>query len=133
MGKRILLVDDEADFRELMDTRISGWGYDFIAAANGKEAVDILTHNPPDIIILDYVMPEMDGVATLEEIRKIDKEVPVIMFTAHPDIKAMKGTKKLGVSAFIPKLSVYAEAQSALKTALDLVEKKLDKKEQKSG
>jgi len=126
---KILLVDDEADFRETMGVIIESWGYDLIAAANGKEATDVLTDKNPQIIILDYMMPEMDGVTTLKEIRRIDKEIPVIMFTAHPDIKAIKGTEKLGVSAFIPKLSVYSDTQSALKTALDMVGKKLRKKE----
>jgi two-component system response regulator (stage 0 sporulation protein F) len=85
--------------------------------------------NRPDIIILDYMLPGgMDGVATLKEIRKIDREVPVIMFTAYPNIRAMDGAEKLGISAFIPKLSVYSDAQASLKAAIEMVCRKLDRK-----
>lgn len=131
--KKILLVDDEADFQELMGVRIRSWGYDLIEAANGKEAIDAVMSKNPDIVILDYMMPDMDGVATLKEIRKIEKDLPVIMFTAHPDMRVQQNVKDLRVSAFIPKLSVYSEAQSSLKNALHLVEKKLDEKGQKNG
>jgi len=131
--RKILLVDDEADFRELMGVRIKGWGYDLIEASNGKEAIDAAMSKNPDIVILDYMMPEMDGVATLKEIRKIDKDLPVIMFTAYPDMKVQQDVKDLRVSAFIPKLSVFAEAQASLKNALRLVAKKLDEKGQKNG
>ncbi|MFH0772276.1 MAG: response regulator [Candidatus Omnitrophota bacterium] len=124
---KILLVDDEMDFLETMGAIIEGWGYGLITAANGKEAIDAVMAKKADIVVLDYMMPEMDGIAVLKEIRKIDKELSVIMFTAHPDIKAIKGTEKLGVSAFIPKLSVYSDTKSALKAALYMVEKRLKK------
>ncbi len=124
---KILLVDDEADFLETMGSIIKGWGYDLITAVSGKKAIDAVMAQKADIVILDYMMPEMDGVITLKEIRKINKEIPVIMFTAHPDIKIMKGAEKLGVSAFIPKLSAYSDVQSGLKAALDMAGKKLRK------
>ena len=80
---KILLVDDEEEFCTLMGVRIINWGYDFIKASSGKEALDILKSQNPDIIILDYMMPEMDGVATLKEIRagKFALITPVITFT----------------------------------------------------
>ena len=124
---KILLVDDETDFRKTMGAIIEGWGYDLIEAPNGKEAIDALKKEKPAIIILDYLMPGMDGIVTLKEIRGIDKKIPVIMFTAHPDIKVIEGSGNLGVSAFIPKLSVHSDTQFALKTAIDMVEKKLKK------
>ncbi len=124
---KILLVDDEADFLETMGAIIKGWGYDLITAVSGKKAIDAVMAQKADIVILDYMMPGMDGVITLKEIRKMDKEIPVIMFTAHPDIKIMKGAEKLGVSAFIPKLSAYSDVQSGLKAALDMAGKKLRK------
>ena len=123
----ILLVDDEPDFLEVMGARISGWGYNSIMVSNGKDALLALKDKKPDIIILDYMMPDMDGVSTLKEIRKTDSNIPVIMFTAHPDVEAMKEIQKLGVTAFIPKLSVYFDAQSALKSAIDMLDKRLKK------
>jgi len=83
----ILLVDDEPDFRETMGAIIEGWGYDLIEASNGKEAVDAIMGKNPDIVVLDYMMPGMNGVLTLKKIREINGKIPVIMFTAHPDIR----------------------------------------------
>jgi len=127
-NKKILLVDDEKDFLELMNLRLTQAGYDIIKAYNGQEAVDAVLSKGPDIIILDYMMPDMDGVTTLREIRTLNKKVPVIMFTAYPETQAMKDTEKLGISAFIPKLSTYADTFSLLKSAIDLIEKNLHKK-----
>ncbi len=122
---KILLVDDEQDFRETMGAIIEGWGHDVIEVSSGKEAVDAIMGKNPDIVILDYMMPEMDGVTTLKKIREIDDKISVIMFTAHPDIKVMKGAEKLGVSAFIPKLSTFSDVQASLKATIEMVEKKI--------
>jgi DNA-binding NtrC family response regulator len=124
MVKKILLVDDEIDFINIMKARITSWGYEVQMALNGKEAIEILKEKKPDVVILDYLMPDMDGVATLKEIRRIGKTIPVIMFTAHPDTNTIKGTEKLNVSAFIPKLSLYSDAHVSLKAALNMVEKR---------
>jgi len=121
---KILLVDDEPDFVELIGMRILEWGYDFLKAFNGREAIESVKNKKPDIIILDYVMPMMDGVSTLKEIRKFDDKVPVIMFTNYPNMKTIANTKKLGISAFIPKLSVYPDVLTSLRSTIEMIEKK---------
>jgi len=123
---KILLVDDEPDFLTLMGARIESWGYELIGVSGGREAVKALQAKKPDIIILDYLMPEMDGVKTLKEIRKQNKHIPVIMFTAHPEIKVISGTEQLGVSAFIPKLSGQ-DTESLLRSAVHLADQKISK------
>lgn len=126
MGKiKILLIDDEQDLLEVMGTRIESWGYEMLTAANGKDGIEILKSKRPDIIILDYMMPGMDGISTLKVIRKIDKKIPVVMFTAHPDIKSIEGTERMGVSAYIPKLSAYSDAQPTLKAVIEVTAKRL--------
>ena len=125
----ILLVDDEPDFRETMGAIIEGWGYDLIEASNGKEAVDAIMGKNPDIVVLDYMMPGMNGVLTLKKIREINGKIPVIMFTAHPDIKVIKGTEKLGISAFIPKLSTFSDVSASLKATIEMIRKRMVKKE----
>lgn len=126
---KILLVDDEADFLEIMGTVIKNWGYDLIKAASGKLALDALLSEKPDIIVLDYMMPEMDGITTLKEIRKIDKCVPVIMFTAYPNAKTMSRAKSLGINAFIPKLSTHSDTEASLRSAVQIIAKKIEKRE----
>jgi CheY-like chemotaxis protein len=121
MGKKkILLVDDEPDLLKIISFTIDSWGYEVITATNGREAIDVVKAQKPDIIILDYLMPEMDGISALKEIRKIDAGVPVIILTAHTDGVALKDIKNLKVSAFIPKLS----ADYMLKTAIEMSERK---------
>ena len=124
---KILLVDDEPDLLELIGRRIEEWGYDLIKATNGKEAVNAVKDKLSDIVILDYAMPDMDGIATLQKIREIDDKVAVIMFTAYPNTDTLKWAEKLNVSAFIPKLSVYSDVTSSLKAAIGMAGKRLGK------
>lgn len=124
----IMLIDDEPDLLEIMGSVIRGWGYDLTIASGGREAIEIFKAKKPDIIVLDYLMPEMDGIATLKEIRRLDKNIPVVMFTAYPD-KIVKGTEKLSISALIPKLSTYSDVSASLKSAIDMIVKKISKKE----
>ncbi len=123
---RVLIVDDEVDYLALMQERIESWDYDVITVESGKKALAIIKEKKPDIVILDYLMPDMDGTAVLKEIRRSDKDLPVIMFTAHADVKNIKGAQELGVSAFIPKLSTYSsDIQATLRSALDMLRKKI--------
>jgi DNA-binding NtrC family response regulator len=124
---KVLLVDDEPDILKLMGERIKSWGFDLISASSPSEALESLESKNPQIAILDYMMPEMDGVGLLKKIRQSNKGIAVIMFTAYPEPKAMVGTEKLGVRAFVPKLSTYSDASSNLKAALDLIAKELAK------
>lgn len=122
---KILLVDDEPDIRELIGQRIEKWGYDLIKVATGKEAINAVKNKLSDIVILDYAMPDMDGITTLQKIREIDGKIAVIIFTAYPNEDALKWSEKLNVSAFIPKLSVYSDVTSSLKAAIEMAEKRL--------
>lgn len=120
---KVLLVDDECDFLETMTLRIQSWGYDVISVSNGKEGIEAVKNSKVDLVVLDYMMPEMDGVATLRGIRGVNKKIPVIMFTAYPDQRAIENSEELEVYAFIPKVSVYQSPQTSLKTAIDMIKK----------
>ena len=128
MKLKILLVDDDADILEVIGTRIKSWGYDLITAIDANQALEFLDSQNPDIVVLDYRMPQKDGISALKDIRKTDKEIPVIMFTAYPDDKSIKGADNLGVLAFIPKFGVYSDSQAALQSALSMAVKKLGNK-----
>lgn len=119
--KKVLLVDDEADFLSLMTKVLDSWGYEVVTASKGDEAVELFKSEKPRAIILDYLMPDITGVELLKKIREFDKRVPAIMFTARPTVKAIEESKQLNIIAFIPKVSPYVNTHEDLRTALDLV------------
>ena len=84
---KILLIDDDEDMIALTARWLEKAGYEVTKATSGKEALDILTGQKPDLILLDYCMPEMDGPAVLKEIRTNDttKEIPVLYRTGMDD------------------------------------------------
>ena len=76
----ILLVDDEPDILEIVGYNLSSEGYNVITASDGKEAVKLAKKRKPQLIILDVMMPEMDGVEACEQIRKIPDLDTIITF-----------------------------------------------------
>ncbi len=77
---RILVVDDEQLYRHLVQVNLEQEGYEVFSAANGEECLDRVSNKHPDLVILDVMMPKLDGFSTLERIRQFS-EVPVIMLT----------------------------------------------------
>jgi DNA-binding response OmpR family regulator len=79
---RILVVEDEADILDLLTELLGESGYEVVRASDGREAIRALVHSPPDLVLLDVAMPELDGWQTLERIRDVS-ELPVLMLTAR--------------------------------------------------
>ena len=79
-GTKILVVDDEKLYRHLLEINLGTEGYEVITATNGEECLDLVSKKHPDLVILDVMMPKLDGFSTLERIRQFS-EVPVIMLT----------------------------------------------------
>jgi DNA-binding response OmpR family regulator len=84
MKKRILLVDDDEGLRDLYKEELEDEGYELLTAKNGKEALQRLEKDKPDLIVLDIVMPKMDGMEALGRIIGKDKTMPIILHTSHP-------------------------------------------------
>lgn len=82
---RILLVDDEEDILEFVSYNLEREGFKVYTARNGKEAIQMVTKVKPDLVILDVMMPEMDGIAACEEIRKLPgcRDVVIAFLTAR--------------------------------------------------
>jgi DNA-binding response OmpR family regulator len=79
---KILVVDDEPLYQRLLQINLETEGYEVTAASNGEQALDLIPQNKPELIILDVMMPKLDGFATCERIRQFSS-VPIIMLTAR--------------------------------------------------
>ena len=100
---RLLVVDDEEDIRSFLVEFFTEKDFDAHSADSGAEALKLLKVLRPHLILLDVKMPGMSGLETLAEIRKLDREVGVIMVTGLQDQKVGREALKLGASDFITK------------------------------
>lgn len=87
MKKKILIVEDEEGLRLLYEEELKSEGYEVITARNGREAIEKLEKSKPDLIILDIVMPVMNGMETLGRILGKDKKIPIILNSSYPSYK----------------------------------------------
>ena len=81
--KKILAVDDEDSIIDLLKFNIEKEGYNFISASDGEEALRKVEEENPDLVILDVMLPKMDGLAVCRKIRQTDNQVPIIMLSAR--------------------------------------------------
>jgi len=84
VARTILVVDDKANVRQLLSEYLTGQGFKVVTATNGREALYAARHETPDVILLDIMMPEMDGYEFLREYRR-ERSVPVIIITAREE------------------------------------------------
>ncbi len=98
---KILVVDDEIGIREVIKEYCLNEGYEVIEASNGLEAIDVM-NNSVDVIVLDIMMPKMDGYTTLKEIRK-NYKTPVIMLSARTDEFDKLQSFDMGVDDYVTK------------------------------
>lgn len=117
----ILLVDDKKDFRDTMEIWLKSEGYTVEVASSGEEAIEIIKKDGKKVVLLDIKMPKMDGIETLRTIRGFNKDIPVIMITAHGDEKALKKCRELGIAGFFPKGDDFTNAVRLVATALRLL------------
>jgi DNA-binding NtrC family response regulator len=103
MLNRILIVDDEPFNLDLLEQELAEKGYGVERARDGQEALDKLQTSQPDLVFLDYMMPGMNGMEVLKEIRRRGIDVPVVMITAHGTIERAVEAMKEGAYDFITK------------------------------
>lgn len=100
---KVLMVDDEAKFRETTSKILRKRGLDTTMAATGEEAVDILTKEPMDVVVLDIRMPGMDGHEALARIKEIRSDTQVIMLTGHGGVESAKASLEKGAFDYLSK------------------------------
>jgi len=92
MNKKVLIIDDEPEILILVKSRIDSAGYDCITANSGKDGISLAQSSKPDVILLDLLMPEMDGYEVMKRLKgdTTTESIPVILFTAAPPEEVIK-------------------------------------------
>lgn len=117
MAETILIVDDEPRFIQLIQVNLQTEGYKTLTASNGEEAIDMLVNQMPDMILLDIMMPKLNGIVTLNRIREFSN-VPIIMLTAKgAEVDRVKGLEQ-GADDYVIKPFAAAELLARVKAVL---------------
>lgn len=121
MKTTLLVVDDEPSVRESLAIAFED-EYDIVAVGSGREALDHISRSDIGLVLLDVLMPEMDGVMTLKAIREMDDHIQVIMLTAKHDIRTAVESIKLGAFDYICKPFKVEELRCSIARALKVGE-----------
>ncbi|MFC1632510.1 response regulator, partial [Candidatus Omnitrophota bacterium] len=114
---KILIIDDEPGSIEAFKIILKD-DYDILFANNGQEGLKIIQQDDIQLVLLDIVMPEMDGITTLHKIREIDSELSVVMVTATKSIKSAVEAMKLGAFDYVTKPFEINEAKLIVRKAM---------------
>lgn len=125
---KVLLVDDEPHFIKMLAERLVGRGFNVETAGGGSEAIEKVKDEPYDAIILDLLMPDMDGLETLRQLKEMNPDLQIILLTGHGTVDKGVEAMKLGAMDFVEKPADFKELLEKIKTAKDrrmlLVEKR---------
>jgi CheY-like chemotaxis protein len=118
--KKILIVDDEPDVLRLTSLRLEKLGYEVLTATNGKEALDVLRNEKPDMAMLDLIMPVMYGSEICKLVKSDEalKHIPIVLFTAYSEIMTGEKAKSIGADGYIAKPFFARELESVVEQAL---------------
>ncbi|ACU53512.1 two component transcriptional regulator, winged helix family [Acidimicrobium ferrooxidans DSM 10331] len=117
-GVRVLVVDDELPITELLQMALTFEGYDVSVASSGREALDVLRTVKPDLLILDVMMPGMDGFTLLRRLREERNDVPVLLLTAKDAVEDRVQGLQLGSDDYVTKPFSLAELVARVEAIL---------------
>jgi CheY-like chemotaxis protein len=105
MTRKILMVDDEPDILKIVCLRLSKQGYDVVMASNGREALEKVQALMPDVILMDYRMPDQDGLEVAAMLRKdpVLRHIPIILMTASTETIDPMILEAVGVNEYLRK------------------------------
>lgn len=133
MSQRILVVDDEEDVRTLISRILAEKGYEVDQARNGEEALERLQARRPDLMVLDLMMPEVDGWEVLRRLRALPDPPPVVIVTALGDYSALSRGIREGASAYVIKPFRFNELLATCQGVLASAEKKAPSQERRAA
>src|SRR5438270_858172 len=115
----ILVVDDEEIMREILETLLTREGYDVRVASSGAEGLEMARALPFDAAIVDIMMPGLDGIATLDELKRIDEDLNVIIITAYASVESAIAAMKTGAFDYITKPFKNDEVLVVVRNAME--------------
>src|SRR5256714_3069748 len=115
----VLVVDDEEIMREILETLLSREGYDVRLASSGEEGLELARSLPFDTAIVDIMMPGLDGIATLDELKRIDEDLAVIIITAYASVESAISAMKAGAFDYITKPFKNDEVLVVVRNAME--------------
>ncbi|HZU22494.1 MAG TPA: response regulator, partial [Terriglobales bacterium] len=117
---RVLIIDDEHEIRESLQTLLELEGYSVTTACNGADGLEQAANEPHDLVLLDYALPDMNGMEVLRELQERDCQLAVIMITAYGTVENAVSAIRCGAVNFIQKPwdndKLLADVQSAIAT-----------------
>lgn len=120
MGLRVLLVDDEEDIIEVIRDRLEAYGFTVVTAGTGVEALKTLSMERFDGVFLDVKMPEMGGLEALEEIRKKDQRIPIIIITSSSTRESAIEALAKGANDFVLKPFEWQELKGKIEKVYNM-------------
>ena len=118
----ILIVDDSSTMRKAIAKVVKAEGYNTLEAADGREGLEIAATHAPDCILLDLIMPEVDGLEVLKALRERGSKIPVVVLTADIQEIVRKECLELGATAFINKPLIGNKLLDTIQKALGFKE-----------
>lgn len=114
--KKVLVIDDEQEILSVLDFRLSSWGYETVSALSGVEGLKIAADQRPDLVLLDVMMPGMDGFEVLKQLKGSEKtrDIPVIMLTVISAKKEIERGIAGGASFYLIKPYDVQELQQKI-------------------
>ncbi len=116
-GARVLVVDDEPQIRRSLQVNLEGKGYQVLTAEDGEQAVQVMAHQPPDVIVMDLLLPGIDGIELTRRIRK-DSAVPIIFLSAIGEEQKKIDALEAGADDYVTKPFSVDELLARIKSVL---------------
>ena len=116
--RRILIVDDETAIRELLSRFLRRESYDTVSAADGDEALALVKRELLDVVLLDIRMPGLDGIEVLRQIKKLDRDLPVIMMTSDGRVPQVVAAMRAGAYDYVVKPFAHADVIRSVRDAV---------------
>ena len=118
---RILIVDDEPFNRDYLEQELSDFDYEILTAVNGQEALEKIQGEKPDLVLLDIMMPIMDGFTVLKLVKAdhATRSIPIIIISANSDLKSIVAGIQMGAEDYLPKPFEPTILHARITTSLD--------------